>query len=82
MANLINAGIVPMTFANEADYDKISEGDELAVKDIIAQLKAGDVIKVTNKTKGFDFEANVTLSERQKDMLYAGGLLNYTKNNA
>ncbi len=82
MANLINAGIVPMTFANETDYDRISEGDELAISDIISQLKAGDVIKVTNKTKGFDFEANVSLSERQKDMIYAGGLLNYTKNNA
>ena len=81
-ANLINAGIVPMTFANEADYDRISEGDELAIYDIISQLKAGDVIKVTNKTKGFDFEASVSLSERQKDMIYAGGLLNYTKNNA
>ncbi len=82
MANLINAGIVPMTFANESDYDKIQEGDEIAICDIISQLKAGDVIKVTNKTKGFDFEVNVSLSERQKDMIYAGGLLNYTKNNA
>ncbi len=82
MANLINAGIVPMTFANEADYDKVTEGDELVITDIINQLKNGDVIKVTNKTKGFDFEANVSLSDRQKDMIYAGGLLNYTKNNA
>ena len=82
MANLINAGIVPMTFADEADYDRVAEGDELAILDIENQLKSGDVIKVTNKTKGFDFEANVSLSERQKDMIYAGGLLNYTKNNA
>lgn len=82
MANLINAGIVPMTFVIENDYDRIAEGDEIVITDIINQLKNGDVIKVTNKTKGFDFEANVSLSERQKDMLYAGGLLNYTKNNA
>ncbi len=82
MANLINAGIVPMTFANEADYDRISQGDEIVISDIGNQLKAGDTIKVTNKTKGFDFVANVSLSERQKEMLYAGGLLNYTKNNA
>ena len=82
MANLINAGIVPMTFADEADYDRIAQGDEILIENIGAQLKAGNTIKVTNKTKGFDFVANVSLSERQKDMLYAGGLLNYTKNNA
>jgi len=82
MANLINAGIVPMTFANEADYDKIAQGDEIVITNIGEQLKAGDTIKVTNKTKGFDFVANVSLSDRQKEMLYAGGLLNYTKNNA
>lgn len=82
MANLINAGIVPMTFANEADYDRIDEGDELYIPDVEKQLRAGDVVKVTNKTKGFDFDTNVSLSERQKDMIYAGGLLNYTKNNA
>ena len=81
MANLINAGIVPLTFADEADYDKISQGDEIVIKNVADQLKAGDSIKVTNKTKGFDFVANVSLSERQKEMIYAGGLLNYTKNN-
>jgi len=82
MANLINAGIVPLTFADEADYDRISQGDEIMIKDVAGQLKAGDTITVTNKTKGFDFTANVSLSERQKEMIYAGGLLNYTKNNA
>ncbi|MDD6214847.1 MAG: aconitate hydratase [Firmicutes bacterium] len=82
MANLVNAGIVPMTFADEKDYDLIDKMDELSIKDIVGQLKAGDIIKVTNKTKGFDFDVRVTLSERQKEMLYAGGLLNYTKNNA
>ncbi len=82
MANLINAGIVPLTFSDEADYDRISQGDEIVIKDVAGQLKAGDSITVTNKTKGFDFTANVSLSERQKEMIYAGGLLNYTKNNA
>ncbi|MDD6734714.1 MAG: aconitase family protein, partial [Clostridiales bacterium] len=82
MANLINAGIVPMTFTDEADYDKIEQGDNLEIDDIIGQLKKGDSIFVHNKTKGFDFTAEVNLSERQREMLYAGGLLNYTKNNA
>ncbi len=82
VANLINAGILPMTFANEADYDRISQMDELEIRDVVNQLKSGDIIKVRNKTKDFEFEANVSLSERQREMLYAGGLLNYTKNNA
>lgn len=81
MANLINAGIVPMTFANESDYDKISQDDELKIEHIAKQIAEGNTIKVTNVTKGFDFECTVAFSERQKEMLYAGGLLNYTKNN-
>ncbi|MDO5396681.1 MAG: aconitate hydratase [bacterium] len=79
MANLINAGIVPMTFANEADYDKIDQGDELEIKNIGKQIAESNVIKVTNTTKGFDFDCNVSFSDRQKNMLYAGGLLPYTK---
>ena len=59
----------------------MAEGDELAILDVENQLKSGDVIKVTNKTKGFDFECTVNFSDRQKELLYAGGLLNYTKNN-
>lgn len=79
MANLINAGIVPLTFKNEADYDKIEQTDELKIENIGAQIKAGNTIKVTNVTKGFDFETAADFSDRQKEMLYAGGLLNYTK---
>ncbi len=81
MANLINAGIVPLTFKNEADYDRISESDNILIKNIKEQIKAGNVIKATNTTKGFDFELSADFSDRQKDMLYAGGLLNYTKMN-
>lgn len=80
MANLINAGIVPMTFENEADYDKIDQGDELKIENIGSQIASSDTIKVTDVTKGFDFNCKVNFSQRQKDMLYAGGLLNYTKN--
>ena len=81
MANLINAGIIPMTFANESDYDRISADDELEIKNVAEQIKANTTIKVTNVTKGFDFDCIVNFSDRQKEMLYAGGLLNYTKNN-
>ncbi|MBQ6558251.1 MAG: aconitate hydratase, partial [Clostridia bacterium] len=79
MANLINAGIVPLTFVNEADYDRIDQMDEIKIENIGKQIAAGNVLKATNVTKGFDFEVNADFSERQKEMLYAGGLLNYTK---
>ncbi len=81
MANLINAGIIPMTFANEADYDRVGANDELEIKNVAEQIKNSTTIKVTNVTKGFDFDCTVNFSDRQKEMLYAGGLLNYTKNN-
>ena len=81
MANLVNAGILPLTFVNESDYDKISEGDELVISNPKAQLMAGDKVLVTNKTTGEEFETAVSISKRQREMIYAGGLLNYTKNN-
>ncbi len=79
VANLINAGIVPLTFKNEADYDKIDQLDELKIERIGEQIKNGNTITVTDVTKGFTFETNADFSDRQKEMLYAGGLLNYTK---
>lgn len=82
MANLINAGILPLTFQNEADYDRIDQGDEIVMENVPEQIKSGEIIKATNKTKGFDFNVVLVASDRQKDMLYAGGLLNYTKQNS
>ena len=79
MANLVNAGILPLTFQNEADYDTISQGDEIVIENVKEQIKNGDEIKVLNKTTGKEFIAVLSVSDRQKDMLYAGGLLNYTK---
>ena len=82
MANLINAGIIPMTFENESDYDRVSQDDELKIENVKSQIETGNTVKVTNLTKGFDFNVNVNFSQRQKDMIFAGGLLNYTKQNA
>ncbi len=79
MANLINAGIVPLQFANESDYDRIEEMDEIKIADIATQIANGNTIVCENVTKGFTFEAKADFSKRQKEMLYAGGLLNYTK---
>ena len=79
MANLINAGIIPLTFANEADYDRIDQLDELKITNLKALIADATEITVTNVTKGFDFTVKLDLSERQRDMIKAGGLLNYTK---
>ncbi len=82
MANLVNAGIIPLTFADEADYDRVEQGDVLAIADVIGQIKASDTITVENKTRGVSFKTKISVSDRQKAMLIAGGLLNYTKNNS
>ena len=82
MANLINNGILPMTFTNKADYEKLGLLDELVIKDAREQVKKaceGENIKITNKTQGYDFEVALSISDRQRDMLLAGGLLNLTK---
>lgn len=78
LANLVNAGIVPLVFENEADYDGIEQGDLLELADIRAQLDTGRVT-VRNATKGTEFTALCQVSERQKDILREGGLLSYTK---
>ncbi|MBQ4515501.1 MAG: aconitate hydratase, partial [Clostridia bacterium] len=79
MANLINSGILPLVFENEADYDTIDLMDELAIEKAPEQIKAGDKIVVKNITKGKEYTTILTVSDRQKEMLYAGGLINYMK---
>jgi len=82
MANLINSGILPLTFSDEAEYDAISRDDVLEIENAPAQLMAGDGITVKNVTRGTAFKTRIALSARQKEIMLAGGLLNYTKNNA
>ncbi len=79
-ANLINNGIIPITFANPDDYDVFALGDELELPDVRKRIVNGEEILIVNKTKNVTVTGVVTLSERQKQMLCAGGLLNYTKN--
>ncbi len=79
MANLINSGIIPMTFENEADYDNIDMNDELTIENAIDQVKKAGTITVKNLTKNTEFKVKVSLSDRQVQMILAGGLLNYTK---
>ena len=80
-ANLINAGILPLNFANPDDYDKISQGDELSLKGIKNAIINNEPAVLVNLTTGEEYELKYDLSQRQKDIILAGGLLNYTKSN-
>ena len=80
-SNLINAGILPLTFASESDYDKISQGDMLYCEGLIESVKKGSDIVIKNKTTGEEIVCKCELSERAKDIILAGGLLDYTREN-
>lgn len=82
MANLVNSGILPLTFANEEDYEGIDQGDELVLEDAVTKVKAGERFVIRNVTKGKDIEVVLALSERLKNIILAGGMLNYVKQNA
>ena len=79
VANLINFGIVPMTFANPSDYDKFNEGDDIAIKGFAEAVKGEEKALLVNQTNGAEAELCLNLSARQREMLLAGGCLNYTK---
>lgn len=73
--NLINNGILPIVFENEADYDKISLGDDLMIDHAREQVNTGRIV-LKNKTKNEEYPLLIEVSERQKEMLQAGGLIN------
>ena len=79
VANLINAGILPLTFENEADYDKVSFGDELSLPGIRQKLMSGEPVELVDNTTGDRIPLKTGFSQRQIDMLLAGGLLDYTR---
>lgn len=85
MANLINNGILTLIFDDEKDYDNIYLGDELelnGLKEKIQALGRGESIPIINKTRNTVFQAHCQLSQRQMEIIMAGGLLNYTKINS
>ncbi len=79
VANLINFGIVPMTFRCVEDYDKLGEMDDLTFVDFRQAVAERDSVTLLDKTTGATVELALTLTERQRSILLAGGLLNYTK---
>lgn len=76
-ANLINSGIIPLEFSNKDDYDKISEFDTIATDDLFAQLDRGVVTFRTDK--GYEFQAEANISDRDKEIIKKGGYLNFIK---
>lgn len=77
-ANLVNAGILPLTFENESDYEKIASGDSVALENLFDGMKEGKVI-LRNVTKNEVYPLKAVFTERQQQILKAGGLLQYTK---
>ena len=77
VANLINAGILPLTFENEADYDKFTQGDKLTISGIYQGMDTGFV--TMRNEQGAEARLHCNLTQRQKDILLAGGLLEYTR---
>ena len=79
-ANLINYGIVPFIFENESDYEKISQGDELIIRELTGTLGRTKKVRVYNRTKDYTFEVAADLQKREVGMLIAGGKLPFLAN--
>lgn len=76
--NLVNHGIIPMLFDDPAAYDRIDQGDELEINNLLDQIPTRKVL-VANKTKGFTFSVNLDLSDNEAEVVLSGGQLRYLK---
>ena len=81
VANLINAGILPLTFKNPDDYELLQQGDKLHLSNILEGMRVGKM-NLTNESTGTEISLVCDLTQRQMDIVTAGGLLNYTKENS
>ncbi|CDR33236.1 aconitate hydratase [Criblamydia sequanensis] len=77
--NLLNFGVLPLVFDNPSDYEKLEVKDELSIDSIRELVKNSSKVSILNKTKDFTFTASLNLSAHEKDILMAGGLINYVK---
>ncbi|MBM3944310.1 MAG: aconitate hydratase [SAR202 cluster bacterium] len=81
--NLVNYGILPLTFADASDYDRVAQGHVLKVDNAVAQIEDGaSTLTVTDMTTGQQHSANIELTDRQRRVLLAGGLLTYAGRSA
>ena len=81
-ANLINFCIVPVEFAQESDYDKINQDDQLQINNLPEAIKSSDEVRIADKSGRYEFAGRLVLSARDRQILLAGGLLNYTRKKA
>jgi aconitate hydratase len=79
-ANLINFCIVPIEFADPADYDKLEQGDELRIDGLLEAINSSDSVNIVKADGSFDFVGKLELSDRDREILLSAGLLNYTSN--
>ena len=82
VANLINFGIIPMTFFSEDDYELFGEGDELYIEGLRDAVTSKNTVTLINRTTGSSAALTLNLTARQREILLAGGTLNYTKANS
>jgi aconitate hydratase len=78
-ANLINFAIVPIEFADPADYDKINAGEDWVIPELLTAIRGRDAVRIQSKNTGITIAGKLTLTQRDRDILLAAGLLNYTK---
>ena len=78
-SNLINFGVLPLTFKEDTDFEKVRQGDRLRIEDVQARLKKGGFLRVENVTQQTVFDVAHGLNDREAEIILAGGLLNYTR---
>jgi aconitate hydratase len=78
--NLVNFGILPLTFAEAADYDRVEPGDDLVIPGVREAIQRGSLLIVENRTRKRSFPVRHALSQRQVEMILVGGLLNVFRN--
>ncbi len=78
-ANLVNFGILPLTFRSAADADRVRPDDELVIENLRDAIASAETVTVADRTQGFEFECDVKLAPRQRSVLAAGGLLRHTR---
>jgi aconitate hydratase len=81
-ANLINFCIVPVEFAQGSDYDKVNGDDRLRIDNLPEAIKSSDEVRIVEKSGRYEFAGRLILSVRDRQILLAGGLLNYTRTKA
>jgi aconitate hydratase len=77
--NLVNFGVLPLLFADPSDYDRVSEGDELTIPDVVARIRDGAEVTVVNRSTGDEYRCRPDLSPRQVELVTAGSLISFLR---